>query len=158
MLAVAGVACLGLAVRADSEPAAASATSSSSELRTPAWSPRRVPALFVTAASAAKLRRDLPGIVAPYDACVVVDGPDGTVADLDGATPLAGASTQKLLVAATALALMGPAHRFTTRAVTTAPVQDGVLAGDLTIVGGGDPMLTSSDVAAHAPGPGHAPR
>jgi D-alanyl-D-alanine carboxypeptidase/D-alanyl-D-alanine-endopeptidase (penicillin-binding protein 4) len=146
VLAIAGIACLAFAVRADPEPAAApSAVSSALEVRTPVWSPRRVPTLFVRAAAAAELRRALPGIAAPYDACVVVDDRQGAVATLNDATSLAGASTQKLLVAATALALMGPAHRFTTRAVATAPLQNGVLAGDLTIVGGGDPMLSTGD-------------
>jgi D-alanyl-D-alanine carboxypeptidase/D-alanyl-D-alanine-endopeptidase (penicillin-binding protein 4) len=145
VLAVAGFACLGFAARADSEPAAATPPQASRPLATPLWSPRRVPPLFVTAAAQAELRRALPGVVAPYDACVVVAGPDGTVASLNPDAPLAGASTQKLLVGAAALALLGSAHRFTTRAVTTAPLADGVLAGDLTIVGGGDPMLTTAD-------------
>jgi len=143
-LAIAGAACLACSARADSEPAAASQTAREPALATALWSPRRIPGVFVTAAAAAALRRALPGIVAPYSSCVVVDGPDGTVASINGGETLAGASTQKLLVAATALALMGPTYRFATRAVTTAPLKHGVLAGDLTIVGGGDPMLTTA--------------
>lgn len=100
--------------------------------------------MFVSAAAEASLRRALPGIVAPYSSCVIVDGPDGPVASINASEPLAGASTQKLLVAAAALAVLGPTYRFATRAVTTAPLHDGVLAGDLTIVGGGDPMLTTA--------------
>ena len=144
LLAIAGAACLAWSARADSEPAAASASAPGPALATPLWSPRRVPGVFVTAAAAADLRRALPGIVAPYASCVTVAGPDGPVAGFDERAPLAGASTQKLLVAAAALALMGPSYRFTTRAVTTAPLNDGVLAGDLVIVGGGDPMLTTA--------------
>jgi D-alanyl-D-alanine carboxypeptidase/D-alanyl-D-alanine-endopeptidase (penicillin-binding protein 4) len=145
VLAVVGVACLGFAVRADPEPAAAEPTTPLTALPTPVWSPRRTPALFQSAAAAVTLRRALPPAFAPYSGCVVVDGPDGNVARLDDEEPLAGASTQKLLVGAAALALMGPAYRFATRAVADAPVQDGTVAGDLTIVGGGDPMLTTAD-------------
>ncbi len=91
------------------------------------------------------MRRALPATFAPYSGCVAVDGPDGPVARLDEDTPLAGASTQKLLVGTAALDLMGAAHRFATRAVSDAPRRDGTLGGDLVIVGGGDPMLTTAD-------------
>jgi len=144
VLALAGAACLAFAMRADSEPATASPSRSQPELRTPVWSPRRVPALFQSAAATVALQRALPATFAPYAGCVDVDGPEGPVARLDE-EPLAGASTQKLLVAAAALELMGPGHRFSTRAVSDAPLRDGTLAGDLTIVGGGDPMLTTAD-------------
>jgi D-alanyl-D-alanine carboxypeptidase/D-alanyl-D-alanine-endopeptidase (penicillin-binding protein 4) len=144
-LALAGVACLAFAWRADSEPAAASRSESRAALRTPVWSPRRAPALFQLAAATVALQRALPATFAPYQGCAAVDGLDGPVARLDESTPLAGASTQKLLVGGAALELMGPAHRFTTRAVSEAPLRDGTLQGDLTIVGGGDPMLTTDD-------------
>jgi len=144
VLAVAGPRCLAYSTHADSEPASAPATAPKPALATAVWSPRRVPNLFVDAASAAALRRALPGIVGPYASCVTVDSPDGPVAAINERDPLAGASTQKLLVAAAALAVMGPTYRFATRAVTTAPLRNGVLAGDLTIVGGGDPMLTTA--------------
>jgi serine-type D-Ala-D-Ala carboxypeptidase/endopeptidase (penicillin-binding protein 4) len=55
------------------------------------------------------------------------------------------ASTQKLLVAAVALDVLGPDHRFETHA-RGVPLQDGVLAGNLYLVGGGDPVLWSDDV------------
>ncbi len=54
------------------------------------------------------------------------------------------ASNIKLLVAAVALDLLGPNHRFTTDVVAASPPQGGVIEGDLVLVGGGDPLLTSS--------------
>lgn len=54
------------------------------------------------------------------------------------------ASTQKLVVAAVALDVLGADFRYTTTVVGPAP-SGGVLAGDLVIVGGGDPLLTASD-------------
>ncbi len=52
------------------------------------------------------------------------------------------ASTQKLLVAASALDVLGDDYRFTTRAAGAAPVE-GAIAGDLYLIGGGDPLLSS---------------
>lgn len=73
---------------------------------------------------------------------LVVDTGSGTVlashlAD-QGFLP---ASNQKLLSAAIALHTLGPEFRFPTRVETAAPLCDGVLDGDLWLVGGGDPTL-----------------
>lgn len=51
-------------------------------------------------------------------------------------------STTKLLTMATALEVLGPDHRFTTRVYRTGPVRDGVLDGDLVLVASGDPNLS----------------
>ena len=54
------------------------------------------------------------------------------------------ASVQKLLTTGTGFALLGGDHRFTTRlAMRGEADRDGVLHGDLYIVGGGDPLLGS---------------
>ena len=54
------------------------------------------------------------------------------------------ASTEKLIVAAVALDVLGEQHRFeTTVSASSLPVE-GVIDGDLVLVGGGDPLLTSS--------------
>jgi D-alanyl-D-alanine carboxypeptidase/D-alanyl-D-alanine-endopeptidase (penicillin-binding protein 4) len=85
--------------------------------------------------------------------CVTVASPDAPVTAVDPATPLAGASTQKLLVAAAAISALGEDHHFETRAVAGSDVHDGTLDGDLTIVGGGDPVLTSAAPSAPAAAP-----
>jgi PBP4 family serine-type D-alanyl-D-alanine carboxypeptidase len=52
-------------------------------------------------------------------------------------------STTKLTTAGTALALLGPDHRFRTRLYRTGPVDaEGVLDGDLVLVASGDPNLS----------------
>jgi D-alanyl-D-alanine carboxypeptidase/D-alanyl-D-alanine-endopeptidase (penicillin-binding protein 4) len=55
------------------------------------------------------------------------------------------ASTQKLLTATAALEVLDPQLRFRTTAVSGSAPADGVVAGDLTLVGGGDPLLATAD-------------
>jgi len=52
------------------------------------------------------------------------------------------ASNMKLFTSAAAMAKLGPDYRFTTRVLAERkPADDGVLAGDLVLQGGGDPVL-----------------
>jgi D-alanyl-D-alanine carboxypeptidase/D-alanyl-D-alanine-endopeptidase (penicillin-binding protein 4) len=60
--------------------------------------------------------------------------------------PMTPASTLKLLIAATSLDALGPARRFDTSFVALAPPADGTIEGPLWLVGGGDPLLRSSDM------------
>jgi serine-type D-Ala-D-Ala carboxypeptidase/endopeptidase (penicillin-binding protein 4) len=155
VLAIAGATCIALAARADTEPAVTSASAfvSSPQLATPLWSPRRVPALFGAAVAASKLRGELTDALGPINGCVTVNGPTGSVARIQPETPFAGASTQKLLVAAAALAVLGAHHHFDTRAVSDADLHDGTLNGDLTIVGGGDPVLSTASAPSAVQAP-----
>jgi D-alanyl-D-alanine carboxypeptidase/D-alanyl-D-alanine-endopeptidase (penicillin-binding protein 4) len=57
------------------------------------------------------------------------------------------ASVVKALTAIYALDTLGAAYRFETRLIATGPVQGGVLAGDLVLAGGGDPMLDTNALA-----------
>jgi D-alanyl-D-alanine carboxypeptidase/D-alanyl-D-alanine-endopeptidase (penicillin-binding protein 4) len=53
------------------------------------------------------------------------------------------ASNAKLYASALALTRLGPETRFQTRVLAQGPVENGVLAGNLALVGGGDPNLSS---------------
>jgi serine-type D-Ala-D-Ala carboxypeptidase/endopeptidase (penicillin-binding protein 4) len=68
-----------------------------------------------------------------------------------GSVPVTPASTMKLLTTATALATMGPGHRFATAVV---PGRD---RHHVVLVGGGDPLLTANASTAAAR-PGDYPR
>ena len=52
------------------------------------------------------------------------------------------ASNQKLLTSSVALTLLGPEYRYRTAFVAHGPVADGVIEGDLGIVGRGDPSVS----------------
>jgi serine-type D-Ala-D-Ala carboxypeptidase/endopeptidase (penicillin-binding protein 4) len=56
------------------------------------------------------------------------------------------ASTTKLATAVVALDVLGPEHRYRTELRAHGPVRDGVLEGDLILVGGGDPALDVADL------------
>ena len=60
------------------------------------------------------------------------------------------ASNFKLVVSATALDTLGPDYRMKTSLYSTGQVDNGVLKGDLILVGGGDPVLSSDQLRTMA--------
>jgi serine-type D-Ala-D-Ala carboxypeptidase/endopeptidase (penicillin-binding protein 4) len=154
VLALAGLACVTVGLRADPAPASAPAPRIARQSApTPLLSARRVPAIFSSAVATDRLRMQLATLVSPADACVAVNDRSTALVRINADRPLAGASTQKLLVAAAALSVLQPASHFTTRVVSTGSLDGGTLAGDLVVVGGGDPVLTTSP----DPGPAATP-
>ncbi|MDO6521488.1 D-alanyl-D-alanine carboxypeptidase/D-alanyl-D-alanine-endopeptidase [Shimia thalassica] len=78
----------------------------------------------------------------------VADAKTGLV--LEGHQPAAGvppASVTKALTAMYALDVLGADYRFETTLVTTGTIKNGVLGGDLVLVGGGDPTLDTDALA-----------
>lgn len=83
------------------------------------------------------------GFVGPQS-CVSVAVDGVAISAANPATPVVPASNEKLFVAATALEILGPDFRFTT-SVAVPPFEDGTVDGDIYLIGGGDPLLTSDD-------------
>ncbi len=115
--------------------------------------PQLAPAPRWTRAQVARLDRGLrAGFAASIDGArrysLVVLSQRGRVIFHDRARRgSAPASTQKLIVASTALAVLGPEYRFHTLLAASAPPRaDGSLAGDLWLIGSGDPSLTYRDL------------
>jgi D-alanyl-D-alanine carboxypeptidase/D-alanyl-D-alanine-endopeptidase (penicillin-binding protein 4) len=138
------------AVVAEARATSPSVLSTVGPLGTPVLSVRRAPSVVAAPVADRRLRADLQDWAskAPPGSCAVVTDPDDDIVlDLRGEEPLLPASTQKLLTATAALLELGGDARFHTPALGSAPV-DGVVQGDLTLLGGGDPILASSDYAA----------
>ncbi len=68
------------------------------------------------------------------------------LASLNADLPYMLASTTKLVTSLAALDILGPRYRWRTEAFATADLDGGTLRGDLLIVGGGDPSLTTADL------------
>ena len=107
---------------------------------------RRIPAPLSLELNVDRFRDEVAGFVGTLNdqSCVSisVDGVDiGAQAPTLAVIP---ASNIKLVVAAVALDLLGAEHRYTTSVVASTAPQNGVVVGDLVVVGGGDPLLTSA--------------
>ena len=70
-----------------------------------------------------------------------VDAAQPTLA-LNAERPMNPASVMKIVTSFAALEHFGPERTWTTRIAANAPLRNGVLAGDLYLIGDGDPMLT----------------
>jgi serine-type D-Ala-D-Ala carboxypeptidase/endopeptidase (penicillin-binding protein 4) len=96
-----------------------------------------------------ELRRTIDSLLAAPDArharwgVLVVDPAAGdTLYSRDAGKLFVPASNQKILTAAIALDALGPDFRFRTPFVARGELRDGVLAGDLLVVGRGDPTVS----------------
>lgn len=79
---------------------------------------------------------------------LAVDLRDGAILEQRNAdASFIPASVTKIPATVAALASLGWGHRFETALYRTGPVVEGVLRGDLYLVGGGDPLLTADDLA-----------
>ncbi len=67
-----------------------------------------------------------------------------------GKQGLPPASVAKALTALYALDVLGPDYRFETTLMADGPIENGVLKGDLILVGGGDPLLDTDALATIA--------
>jgi D-alanyl-D-alanine carboxypeptidase/D-alanyl-D-alanine-endopeptidase (penicillin-binding protein 4) len=80
----------------------------------------------------------------------LLDPQGRVIVDHQAHTAFIPASSLKTVTTATALEKWGPDFRLETRVMASAPMQEGVIAGDVVIVGGADPMLSLTDVESWA--------
>lgn len=71
-----------------------------------------------------------------------VDG-NGLKLNYNDKIPRTPASVEKIVVSALALNVLGPAKAWRTQALSEAEIDNGVLKGDLYLVGNGDPTFTA---------------
>jgi serine-type D-Ala-D-Ala carboxypeptidase/endopeptidase (penicillin-binding protein 4) len=142
------------AVRLDAElddPGVATApTDPSPATRTPLLSARRAPRWLQIPTADALLAGTLAQVAAtsPPDTCLVVRDGARVVYASNPDLPLVPASTAKIVTGVAALDLLGADGRFRTAVAAAAPPAGGVVAGDLWLVGGGDPVLATVDYIA----------
>lgn len=90
------------------------------------------------------------------DGCLVVAAGSRVLYEQRPSTPVLPASVTKVLTAAGALEILGPDSRYSTLVRGEAPI-DGVIEGDVVLVGGGDPVLGSNAWAVARKVPVHTP-
>jgi D-alanyl-D-alanine carboxypeptidase/D-alanyl-D-alanine-endopeptidase (penicillin-binding protein 4) len=78
--------------------------------------------------------------------CIVLAQDGSVLYDDHGSSAVTPASAEKLIVADTALSLLGPEYRFDTLLAAAQQPNDGAINGDLWLVGSGDPSLRSDDL------------
>jgi D-alanyl-D-alanine carboxypeptidase/D-alanyl-D-alanine-endopeptidase (penicillin-binding protein 4) len=84
------------------------------------------------------------GVPANHLSIYVLDaGTNESIVELNADTPRSPASTIKVMTTFAALDMLGPAYTWKTHAYLGGRLENGVLAGDLFLVGGGDPFMTS---------------
>ncbi|MDG2427835.1 MAG: D-alanyl-D-alanine carboxypeptidase/D-alanyl-D-alanine-endopeptidase [Acidimicrobiales bacterium] len=116
---------------------------------TPVFSVRRIPEFLQAPMAKRQLSETLvkPVAALPDGTCLAVGEHGSDLFSMNANRPLAPASTQKLLTAIAALRVLGPDSTLTTEVMVTETPTDGVLAGDLWLVGGGDPLLMTEAYA-----------
>ncbi len=115
----------------------------------PLLSPRRVPEALAEPVAIRRIADYLAPVTAgwPEPSCLVVYADDHQVLDFNGDLALTPASVEKLMTAVAALDDLDPNSRFTTSIVAAAPSVEGVIEGDVWMVGGGDPVLATREYA-----------
>lgn len=116
-----------------------------SPLETPILSARRIPETLQQPLADAALQPELEAILlgSGNAACLIVTEDDRVLSSTNPSLSLVPASNQKILTTHAALSQYGPNHTFETHVVATAPVQNGVIGGDVFLIGGGDPFLST---------------
>jgi D-alanyl-D-alanine carboxypeptidase/D-alanyl-D-alanine-endopeptidase (penicillin-binding protein 4) len=115
-------------------------------LPTSVFSYRRAPAGLASVANINRLSQDMQPLWGFINdtSCVAMSVDDVPVDGVNEDLQVIPASTEKLLVATVALDQLGPDFHFTTT-VTATGIDGGVVRGDLYLIGGGDPLLTSAE-------------
>lgn len=141
---VAGAIACGVVALASGDDAA-EAKPPAPAVATAVWSPRRIPQPFVDAVGATRLQAALDAAVNGTDSCFDVLTSAGPVAAHGADVPYIGASTQKLFTGAAAIAVLGPDTTLSTRVVASSEPDNGTVER-LTLVGGGDPLLSTAEL------------
>lgn len=155
LIVVVGAAAAVLAVASRPQSDSQRSPSTRPTTATPLFSARRAPNLISREIADARLRQRLHAALgdpaygtAGNESCLLVSQNDRRIETLRPDLELIPASNLKLLTATAALEHFGQNHTFVTEFRAAAAPVDGVVEGDLWLVGGGDPVLMTPDYAA----------
>ncbi len=149
VLAVVALVSWQAAERADFDPIDGRAETYELSLQTPMLSARRVPRTLRAPVSDDLIGPEVDRLVEQtpdQQVCLMVRNGDRQLGDhreVNGG--LVPASNQKLLTTFGALGILGPDFTFTTRVMTPVAPIDGVVEGDIYLVGDGDPFLITDN-------------
>lgn len=134
------------AAAADESPAPPETGPSS----TPLLSARRLPTVLVEPVARRNLAARLDAFLEgnPAGTCIAVTDDGRDLYDARADDPMIPASTEKLLTAHAALTALGPETTFETALVGRTAPSNGIITGDVWLVGGGDPLLTTASYRA----------
>jgi serine-type D-Ala-D-Ala carboxypeptidase/endopeptidase (penicillin-binding protein 4) len=123
-----------------------SVTQASVTPTTPLLSARRFPGVLQSANADPELSASIDQFLSKVvgSTCVIVELDGRVVYERRSSQTFVPASAMKLATALAALDILGADARFTTRFVTNKQPKNGVIEGDLYVVGGGDPLLATS--------------
>lgn len=153
-LAVGGLGVIALAVVTEPEPEIAVGARHDLSATTPVLAARRVPAVLSEPVAARNLRAAVQPVVdaSPEESCVRVDDRGTPVVLSRTEEPLAPASNLKVVTAAAALDLLDADERLVTRLATDgAPTDGSVVMGNLYLIGGGDPLISTAEYLEQLP-------
>lgn len=94
-----------------------------------------------------KTARSEPALAGAALGVCVLDADGAVVFEDQARTAFIPASTLKTVTTATALEMLGPDFHFETRLAATGKIENGILSGDIILVGGADPMLGLDNLA-----------
>ncbi|MBK5332863.1 MAG: D-alanyl-D-alanine carboxypeptidase/D-alanyl-D-alanine-endopeptidase [Ilumatobacteraceae bacterium] len=126
------------------QPVAPNPATLPAAMTTPLFSVRRAPGVLSRQVNLSALQTALQPLLASVgdNRCFALAIDGQSVAEKNETLPLSPASNLKILTAAVALDVLGPGFTYSTK-VMGALGADGVVQGDMYLVGGGDPVLAS---------------
>jgi len=147
------IASLVVAGRLGSEPDDSARSANIETVDTPVLSARRLPEQLTVPIANDELFTELSGVIdsMPEASCLVVTEGPRTLFEHNADFQLSAAGAMKMLTAYAVLSTIGPDFRYTTKLLAESVPTDGVISGDLVLVGSGDPLLMTADYARSFP-------
>ena len=118
-------------------------------VETPLLSARRIPVFLQAPIADNELKLEVENLAAqlPGLSCINLLEDGRVIFEQLSDAPIIPASTQKLLTAVALFENFGPDHKFSTKLIAESAPVNGTLKGNLWLVGGGDPLLMTTEYA-----------